>query len=82
MDEFKHEHLDLLKMDIEGAEYGVIYDIIKSGLSIKQLLIEFHHGFPGVGIKNTKNSIELLNTEGYRIFAISKNGQEYSFIKP
>ena len=38
--------IDILKMDIEGAEYDVIDDIINSPVPIAQVLIEFHHRFP------------------------------------
>jgi FkbM family methyltransferase len=35
--------IDVLKMDIEGAEYAQIDSIVENGESIGQLLIEFHH---------------------------------------
>ncbi len=81
MKKLGHKYIDLLKMDIEGAEYEVIDDIINNNIPIKQLLIEFHHVFPNVGLSKTKDSISKLNLAGYKIFAISDSGQEYSFIK-
>lgn len=77
----KHEHVDILKIDIEGAEYNVINNIMKCNLNINQILVEFHHRFESNGIKKTKEAIEHLNNRGYRIFYISDNGEEYSFIK-
>lgn len=76
-----HDHIDILKMDIEGAEYSVIENLIKSNLDINQLLIEFHHWFPAGGIASTRRAIELLNAHGFKIFAISPTGREYSFIR-
>jgi len=38
-------------MDIEGAEYEVIDDLIASGIRPKQILVEFHHRFKNVGVK-------------------------------
>ena len=79
--QFGHNNIDILKMDIEGAEYDVIDDILSSNIAIKQSLVEFHHRFPNVGLKKTKETIKKLNNFGYRIFHISNNGEEYSFIK-
>ena len=51
MRDLGHERLDVLKMDIEGAEYEVVADVLASGIDIGQLLIEFHHRFSNVGIE-------------------------------
>jgi FkbM family methyltransferase len=60
MHELDHERIDLLKMDIEGAEYSVIRDMIRSGIQVSQLAVEFHHRFKGIGIEQTKSTIQLL----------------------
>jgi len=54
MDELGHDRIDVLKMDIEGAEYDVIDDIVKMNLDVGQFLIEFHGRFPGVGTRRTR----------------------------
>jgi FkbM family methyltransferase len=82
MHELGHERLDVLKMDIEGAEYDVVADILASGIDIGQLLIEFHHRFSGVGIERTRQAVTALNAVGYRIFFASDSGEEYGFIRP
>ena len=74
-----HEHIDLLKMDIEGAEYEVLADMLTCGFLVKQLLVEFHHRWPHIGIEKTKHAIRALNASGYRIFNVSPGGEEYSF---
>jgi FkbM family methyltransferase len=76
-----HSRIDLLKMDIEGAEYEVIEDLVGSDIAVGQLLIEFHHRWPEVGIAKTKNAIRQLNRAGYRIFGSSASGEEYGFLK-
>ncbi len=76
-----HKRIDVLKMDIEGAEYKVIDDILKLDIDINQILIEFHHFFPQISIEQTINSIEKLNEYNYKIYSISQNGNEYSFIR-
>ena len=81
MERLGHKKIDLLKMDIEGAEYEVIEDIIGSAVPITQLLIEFHHRFDHIGIGKTRGAISNLNEAGYRIFHVSSSGEEISFIK-
>lgn len=81
MKELGHERLDILKMDIEGAEYEVIEEIIALPVEISQVLIEFHHRFGHIGIGKTKQAIAALNRAGYRIFNVSASGEEISFIQ-
>jgi hypothetical protein len=80
MNELGHKKIDILKLDIEGAEYDVMKDIYSSSIRPKQILIEFHHGFPNVGIQETKNAIETIRSMGYDLFSISDTNEEYSFI--
>jgi FkbM family methyltransferase len=80
MKDLGHTKIDLLKMDIEGAEYRVIEELINSNIRPNQLLIEFHHRFPGVGIKKTKDAIEKLRKIGYSLFSISESHLEFSFV--
>lgn len=81
MHKHKHDHIDLLKMDIEGAEYDVIDNIIEQKINIKQLLIEFHHRFDGIGILKTIASVNKLRKAGYGLFHVSDIGEEFSFIR-
>lgn len=81
LEKLKHNKIDVLKMDIEGAEYDVINNIINSGIEIKQLLVEFHHRLVEDGITKTKITLKELNEAGYKIFYISKSGEEFSFLK-
>ena len=80
MEELGHERIHILKMDIEGAEYGVIGDILALPVPASQVLIEFHHRFGHIGVKKTREAIAALNGGGYRIFHVSASGEEYSFI--
>jgi len=81
MEMLGHKKIDILKMDIEGGEYKVIEDIIKSKIQISQILVEFHHRKKNIGIYKTKRAITSLRENNFRIFYISPKGEEYSFIK-
>jgi len=77
-----HKNIDVLKMDIEGAEYEVIQDILaQNRIFVHQILVEFHDFFPEIPLRKTLQTIRSLNQAGYVIFHISPNGREYSFIK-
>lgn len=75
-----HEHIDVLKMDVEGAEYGVIEKLGAEGIFVRQLLVEFHHQLPEVSLRTTEQAIERLNDLGFRIFHVSSTGREFSFV--
>ena len=63
MRDLGHDHLDVLKMDIEGAEYAVLDDMLQSDILPDQLLVEFHHG------KRKKGRFRLRKrASGLRIF--------------
>ena len=75
-----HSRIDLLKLDIEGAEYDVLDGLLASSIRPKQLLIEFHHRFIDDGLKRTAAIIAKLREEGYRIIDVSaETGREVSF---
>lgn len=46
MKERGDDHIDLLKMDIEGSEYAVIDSLLESGVKISQLALEFDQPNP------------------------------------
>ncbi len=74
-----HGRIGLLKMDIEGAEYGVIGDLLSGHVRVDQLLVEFHHRWPEVGIEKTRSAVQELTRGGYGLFDVSPSGEEYSF---
>lgn len=76
-----HDRIDLLKVDIEGAEYEVLDGLIDSPVLPKQLLVEFHHRFVEDGLERTYDIIERLRGADYGIFAISEIGREVSFLR-
>lgn len=81
MSELGHDHIDLLKMDIEGTEYEVIAEILSNKIQINQILVEFHHRFPVIGMEMTLNAVAALRGAGYQLFHVSPWCEEYAFIK-
>lgn len=79
--EFGHQTIDLLKMDIEGAEYDVIDNLEEQEVEINQILIEFHHMYKGISLDDTKNAIDKLRKLGFELFHISQRTYEFSFRK-
>jgi FkbM family methyltransferase len=75
-----HDHLDVLKLDIEGGEYAALDDLLASHIPVHQILVEFHHHFPGIGIARTERAVKALADAGYEIFHISDRGLEMSFV--
>ena len=81
MPQLGHERIDVLKMDIEGAEYDVLPDILSSGLVVDQILVEFHHRLVVDGAAKTQDAVRLLRAHGYAPFAVSPGAEEVSFIR-
>jgi FkbM family methyltransferase len=82
--ELGHDHIDFLKMDIEGAEYAVIENLVREKVDIRQLLVEFHHHdrhTEGMSAGRTREAVKRLNQAGFKIFHVTPRGEEYSFIK-
>ena len=80
MKKLNHKTIDLLKIAVEGSEYEIIESLIVLPNKPGQLLIEFHHRFPNIGLEKTAEAIRKLRAVGYEVFAVSLTGREISFI--
>ena len=80
MQRLGHARLDVLKLDVEGAEYEVIEQLVQQGLPIRQLLVEYHHQFDSIDVSRTLESIRLLRTAGWQVFHVAESGREISFL--
>ncbi len=79
-DELGHKYIDVIKMDIEGAEYDVLESILNSDIAAGQILVEFHDRLFETGELRSKKTVKMMKQKGYEIFAISKSFEEVSFI--
>jgi FkbM family methyltransferase len=71
-----HAKIDFIKIDIEGAEYAVLDDIMASNLDIKSLYIEYHADFDlpiSTATTMTNRSLSKLVAAGYRIYYSFEN---------
>lgn len=75
-----HKHVNVLKIDIEGAEYNVLDSILNASVETDQILIEFHDRLFFNGKSKTIDAINKLKEHGYEIFGVSDSFQEISFI--
>ncbi len=60
---------DVLKLDIEGAEYDVLPDLARRGLLVRcrQLLVEFHHGVTAHGLPDTEKTVAAVRAAGFSL---------------
>lgn len=80
MQQLGHSRIDLLKMDIEGAEYQVFEDLATDMPPIGQIAVEFHHWLPEHTDDQTHAALKTLQRQGFDVFAITDSGREYSLI--
>jgi hypothetical protein len=73
-----HRHIDLLRLDLEGAEYATIDALARCELRPCQLIVDFHHHLPHLSLAHTERALTQLNELGYRIFDCQPSGHEYS----
>ncbi|XP_077861542.1 putative methyltransferase-like protein 24 [Saccoglossus kowalevskii] len=76
-----HDTVDVLKIDIEGSEWSVFVEILKSGVlnKVKQIMFELHVGGIPVnrgasdGMKKYKLLHQLLAGNGFKLFYSADN---------
>jgi hypothetical protein len=78
MRQLDQSHIDLLRLDLEGAEYEAIDALAQTALRPCQLVVDFHHHMPHCSFTQTERALTQLNDMGYRIFDCHASGQEYS----
>lgn len=73
MTRLNHPKIDLLKLDIEGAEYQVLESLVADKLDVKVLCVEFDEVHTPIDlgfIARIHRSIKMLKEYGYQIAAI------------
>jgi len=73
MRENGHEKLDLLKLDIEGAEYRVIDSIVEDGIDIGIICVEYDEAYNPLDEnfpRRIRRSVSRLVGHGYSVVAV------------
>jgi FkbM family methyltransferase len=81
MQELGHDRIDVLKLDVEGAEFEVVPDLIASGVEVDQLLVEIHYQFRSRSFRMGLDLIQQLNDYGMQCSHVSQRGFEFSFVR-
>lgn len=70
---------DVLKLDIEGAEYALLEALVAGGQirAARQVLVEFHHGVTRHTLDDTQKIVVALAAAGFRL--IHTEGRNYIF---
>ncbi len=83
-DRIGHDHIDLLKIDIEGAEYALLADtdFRNWARKISAICIEFHHRWQVFGPGSTAAAVATLNDLGFKCaWRSSLTNEEFLFVR-
>ena len=83
MDQHRHKKIDLLKLDIEGAEYKVLDSIIDDKIDIRILCVEFDEYFHQINKyykSRIRYHVNCLLEYGFKLVHAANNGN-YTFVK-
>jgi FkbM family methyltransferase len=76
MRDLGHDCIDLLKIDIEGAEYRVLSDALDAGMRIPQIAVEFDE--PAPTVTAPARLARRLGAAGYRL--VARDRSEMTFV--
>jgi FkbM family methyltransferase len=75
--------LDLIKLDIEGAEFDLLDapGFARAVCHANQICIEFHHRWPEFGKEKTERAVKRLDELGFAIAWVSASNEEVLFVR-
>lgn len=76
-----HRRLDVIRLDVPGAEAEVIADLIRMDVDVQQLLIRFHQPVTPDGRDRIEAAVGALTEHGYRVFHRSPDRRVFSFVR-
>lgn len=84
MQELGHDRIDLLKLDIEGAEYQVIESLLADKLAVDILCIEYDetaaNHLDGAYLDRIEHSLLSLVAAGFHVIAREPNCHNYTLV--
>jgi FkbM family methyltransferase len=75
--------LDLIKLDIEGAEFDLLDapGFAQAVAHANQICIEFHHRWPEFGKAKTDRAVKRLEELGFAVAWVSASNEEVLFVR-
>eukprot|EP00756_Hemistasia_phaeocysticola_P061896 Hpha_TRINITY_DN52_c0_g1::TRINITY_DN52_c0_g1_i1::g.110027::m.110027 len=64
MEQLGHQRVDVVKLDIEGYEWGVLDQVLDPAVGVRQVLLEMHFGGAGQWV----SALRALHLAGFRPF--------------
>lgn len=84
MQEMGHRKIDLLKLDIEGAEYQVIRSLLEDKIEVSILCIEFDESAANhldtKYLQRIEESLQALLAAGFRVIAKEQDCHNYTLV--
>ena len=83
MKKMGHSHVDYLKLDIEGAEFEVLENVVEEDIDIRTIYLEYHYNEINKPLKNIRRinkSLNMLLLSGYQVIHNDRN-RYYTLIK-
>ncbi len=83
MKKMGHSHVDYLKLDIEGAEFEVLENVVEEDIDIRVIYLEYHYNEINRPVKNIRRinkSLNMLLLSGYQVIHNDRN-RYYTLIK-
>jgi hypothetical protein len=74
MNKLGHDHIDLLKMDVEGAERDIIPSIFNNGIQPNILCVEIDE-------EGKQNTIKAILNNNYKMVSRFGKTEKFTFIR-
>ena len=68
MEELGHDHIDLLKLSVEGSEYEILDNVVTDQIDVRVLCVEYAQPAP---VRRAIESVRALERAGYGLVAAS-----------
>lgn len=87
MKDLRHSHIDVFRIDAEGAEFNAIPHMFENNIYPTQVIFEIHpklfSKIPGAAdkLQDTNSLTELMENSGYSCTHVSPRGTEISWIR-
>lgn len=89
MADLGHSWVDILKMDVEGAEYDVLpsllthYSALSRSIPVTQAQVEYHHWSNRPLVARLVETLKAMEAGGFRAFSTEYNinGDPWNFIE-